>query len=364
MEPITITEKKNLQYDISITSDFESLPGLVSELCPNTVNILILTDSNVGKIYLKDIKALLKGYKVTTHTIPAGEASKSKDNAFEILDILYEKGFARSDLLISLGGGVVSDLGGFVASLYMRGINHIICATTLLAMADASVGGKTAVDFHDKKNLIGAFYSPRHILMNINTLNTLPDRLYFAGFAEIMKAGLLYDEKFYMWLIENLYEICEKKTETVEYMLSRAIEIKQAIVEKDPYEQKGDRMLLNLGHTIGHGIESVMGDEYIHGECVSLGCVAAAYISYKMGNITSDECYEIRDMFVPFNLPISISTDKTEDIFNALKFDKKNTSGKLRMVLLKKIGKAFVCDDVDKELVREAIEELNFKEED
>ena len=364
MEPITVTEKKNLQYDISITNDFNNLPDIVASLCDKTVNILILTDSNVGKLYLKEVRSLLKGYKVTAHTIPAGESSKSKENAFEILDILYEKGFARTDLLISLGGGVVSDLGGFAASLYMRGLNHIICATTLLSMADASVGGKTAVDFHDKKNLIGAFYSPRHILMNISVLNTLPDRLYFAGFAEIMKAGLLCDDKYYMWLVENLYEICEKKTETVEYMLKRAIEIKQAIVEKDPYEQKGDRMLLNLGHTIGHGIESVMGDEYIHGECVSLGCVAAAYISYKLDYISSDEYYEIRDMFVPFNLPISISTDKTDDIFKALKFDKKNTSGKLRMVLLKKIGKAFVYEDVDKDLVREAINELNFKEED
>jgi 3-dehydroquinate synthase len=364
MEPITVTEKKNNQYEIVIKRDFDDLFRYVKTLAPDAKNILLLTDSTVNDLYADTVTSGLKEYNLVKYVIPAGEESKSKDNAFKILDTMYENGFMRFDLFISLGGGVVSDLGGFCASLYMRGIAHIVCPTTLLSMADASIGGKTAVDFHDKKNLIGAFYNPVLIYDNIKVLETLPDRLFFAGFAEIMKAGLLADEKYYMWLIDNMYEICGKEPDTIEYMLETAIGIKKTIVEKDPYEKSGLRMLLNLGHTIGHGIESVMGDEYIHGECVALGCVAAAFISFKLDYIKSEEYYEIRDMFVPFNLPISISTDKTDKILNAVKFDKKNTAGTIRMVLLKKIGKAFVYDNVDKDLVKEAIEELNFKDED
>ena len=364
MEPITVTEKKNNQYEIVIKRDFDDLPDYVKTLAPDAKNILLLTDSTVNDLYADTVFDRLKGYNVVKFVVPAGEESKSKDNAFKILDTMYENGFMRFDLFISLGGGVVSDLGGFCASLYMRGIAHIVCPTTLLSMADASIGGKTAVDFHDKKNLIGAFYNPVLIYDNIKVLETLPDRLFFAGFAEIMKAGLLADEKYYMWLIDNMYEICGKENDAIEYMLETAIGIKKTVVEKDPYEKSGLRMLLNLGHTIGHGIESVLSDEYIHGECVALGCVAAAFISYKLDYIKSEEYYEIRDMFVPFNLPISISTDKTDAILNAVKFDKKNTSGTIRMVLLKKIGKAFVYDDVNKDLVKEAIGELNFKDED
>lgn len=364
MEPLTVTEKKNNQYEIVIKRDFSDLSDYVKALAPEAKNILLLTDSTVNDLYADKVSSKLKNYNLVKFVVPAGEESKSKDNAFKILDTMYENKFMRFDLFISLGGGVVSDLGGFCASLYMRGIAHIICPTTLLSMADASIGGKTAVDFHDKKNLIGAFYNPVLIYDNISVLETLPDRLFFAGFAEIMKAGLLADEKYYMWLVDNMYEICGKEPEAIEYMLITAIGIKKTIVEKDPYEKTGLRMLLNLGHTIGHGIESVMGDEYIHGECVALGCVAAAFISYKLDYIKSEEYYEIRDMFVPFNLPISISTDKAKAILNAVKFDKKNTAGTIRMILLKKIGKAFVYENVDKKLVEEAIEELNFTEED
>lgn len=364
MEPITVTEKKNNKYEIVIKREFDDLFEYVKTLAPDAKNILLLTDSTVNDLYADTVASGLKEYNLVKYVVPAGEESKSKDNAFKILDTMYENGFMRFDLFISLGGGVVSDLGGFCASLYMRGIAHIVCPTTLLSMADASIGGKTAVDFHDKKNLIGAFYNPVLIYDNIKVLESLPDRLFFAGFAEIMKAGLLADEKYYMWLMDNMYEICGKEPEAIEYMLETAIGIKKTIVEKDPYEKSGLRMLLNLGHTIGHGIESVMGDEYIHGECVALGCVAAAFISYKLDYIKSEEYYEIRDMFVPFNLPISISSDKTDKILNAVKFDKKNTAGTIRMVLLKKIGKAFVYDNVDKNLVKEAIEELNFKDED
>lgn len=362
MEPIFIIEKKQLQYEIVIESDFSSLKDKALSACPQASKILLVTDKNVNKLYAKSVSDLFD-LEVFTHIIPAGEKSKSKNEAEKIIQKLYNNKFTRDDIVMSLGGGVVSDLAGFCASVYGRGINHIIIPTTLLAMADASIGGKTAIDYMDKKNLIGAFHNPVLIYDNTETLNTLPSREYFAGFAEIMKAGLLYNDKFYIWLIENMYEICEKENNTLSEMLKKAIEIKKVFVEKDPYEKTGERKLLNLGHTIGHGIESVLGDEYIHGECVSLGCVAAAYISYKLNYISSDDYYEIRDMFVPFYLPISIETDKIDDILEAVTYDKKNTGESINMILLKKIGKAFLCENVSKELIKEAITELNFKEE-
>ncbi|MBO7600969.1 MAG: 3-dehydroquinate synthase [Lachnospiraceae bacterium] len=359
---ITITEENTKTYDIVFDTDYTPLPDMVKELAPKADKILIVSDSNVAKIYLDEVKALFD-LKVYTFVFNAGEANKNEETLKEIINALYEAKFSRSDVILSLGGGVVSDMTGFAASIYMRGIKHVICPTTLLSMADASVGAKTAIDYNGKKNLIGAFYNPSLIYMNLSTLKSLPSREYYAGFAEIMKAGLIKDDKYYMWLIDNMYEICEKDPETVAKMLYTAINIKKAVVEKDLYETTGERMLLNLGHTIGHGIESVLNDEYIHGECVSLGCVAAAYISSKLNYIDSDVYYEIRDMFVPFYLPISIETDKIDEIINAVYYDKKNALGKIRMVLLNRIGDAFVYDDVSEELVREALDELNFKEE-
>lgn len=363
MEPITVTEKKTKQYDITFETSFDNLNAIVEELCPKATKCVIISDTNVSKIYLDEVKSKIS-LPSSSFIFEAGEESKNMDTLQNILDFFYSEKLSRKDVVISLGGGVVSDMTGFASSMYLRGVNHIICPTSLLSMADASVGGKTAIDYKGKKNLIGAFNNPNHIYMNVETLKSLPDRQYFAGFAEIMKAGLIQDQKFYTWLIEMMYEICEKDNETVSTMLKRSIEIKKSIVEKDPYEETGLRMLLNLGHTIGHGIEGVLSDQYIHGECVSLGCVAAAYISYKMELISSDVYYEIRDMFVPFYLPISIETDKVDEIYNALTYDKKNSEGKIVMVLLNRIGKAFVSREVPNELIKEAIEELNFKEED
>lgn len=363
MEPIKVTEKKIKQYDIVFYTSFDKLNDHIKEVCPKATKCVIISDTNVSKIYLDELKSKIS-LPSAEYIFEAGEERKNMDTLQEILDFLYTQKLSRKDVVISLGGGVVSDMAGFASCIYMRGVNHVICPTSLLSMADASVGGKTAIDYKSKKNLIGAFNNPNLIYMNVSTLKSLPDRQYFAGFAEIMKAGLIQDQKFYTWLIEKMYEICEKDNDTLIQMLQTSINIKKSIVEKDPYEETGLRMLLNLGHTIGHGIESVLSDQYIHGECVALGCVAAAYISYKMDLISSDVYYEIRDMFVPFYLPISIETDRVQDIYNALTYDKKNSEGKIVMVLLNRIGKAFVSYEVPSELILEAINELNFKDED
>lgn len=361
---ITVNSKKTSQYNIISDSSFAGLKDNISELFPSSGKVCIVSDTNVAPLYLEEIKkAIPEGIEVFSFVIEAGEESKKLETVESILKYLIDNSFLRKDFLIALGGGVTGDITGFVASLYMRGIPFVMVPTSLLSMADSSIGGKTAVDFGGVKNIVGAFNMPSLIYINFEVLNTLPDREYFAGFAEIMKAGLLYDANYYMWLIDKMYEICDKDTDVVSEMLEKAIGIKKAIVEKDPFEN-GDRALLNLGHTIGHAIEITSDGEYIHGECVALGCVAAAYISWKMNMISMEDYYEVRDMFVPFNLPISIVRNDLQPILDALRKDKKNTTGSVNMVLLKKIGKAVLVKNISDELIVAALDELNFKDED
>lgn len=219
------------------------------------------------------------------------------------------------------------------------------------------------MDFDSYKNMVGAFKMPILVYMNLSTLTTLDERQYFSGFAEIMKHGLIKDSMFYEWLIENMYEICERDIKVLEEMLIRSCNVKKMVVEKDPTEQ-GDRALLNFGHTIGHAIEKAKNFELYHGECVALGAVAAAYISWKKELLSMDEYYEIRDMFVPFYLPISVDNIDPQEILKYTKSDKKMDSGRIKFVLLKKIGKAVIDQTVTDEEILAAINEINFSEED
>lgn len=363
MISLNVTSKKNDAYEIVITNNFSGLKERLETLFPDSAKVCIVTDSNVGPLYYDEIVSLLPDYLTAYRfDIAAGEASKCFDNALKMVDFLFNNSFNRKDFCIALGGGVTGDLTGFAASIYKRGIDFVQIPTSLLAMTDSSIGGKTAVDYNGVKNIVGAFNMPKLVYAALDCLNTLPEREFYAGFAEIMKAGLGFDAKFYEWILSNIYEICEKDTETLEYMLSTAVNIKKMVVEKDPFEN-GDRALLNLGHTIGHAIETVYQGELIHGECVALGCVAAAYISWKKDMIPMDDYYEIRDMFVPFNLPISIVTDKEQEILKVLKQDKKNTANSVNMILFKKIGKAIMVKGIEDELILQAIDEINYKEE-
>lgn len=364
MVSINVKATKKDIYDIVITQDFSLLREKIEEVCPDASKVCIVTDSNVGPLYFDTIESLLSDrYNVIKFEITAGEASKCMDNVLKLQELFFKENFSRKDFAIALGGGVTGDLTGFAASIYKRGIPFIQVPTSLLAMTDSSIGGKTAVDYNGVKNIVGAFHMPSLVYASLEVLNTLPEREYYSGFAEIMKMALGFDAKFYEWLLSNIYEICDKDSSTLEYMLDTAVNIKRMVVEKDPFEN-GDRALLNLGHTIGHAIETDFKGEYLHGECVALGCVAAAYISWKMDMIPMEDYYEIRDMFVPFNLPISIVKDNMSNILEILKADKKNIGKSINMVLFKKIGKAVLVNDISRSLIEEALSELNFKEED
>lgn len=350
-------------YCIAIESSFDALPSFLEPFACSDRKVCIITDSRVGALYSDEIKEILSPVfqSVSCYSFENGEPQKTLDTVREIYRFLIEQRFTRKDMLIALGGGVVGDITGFTAATYLRGIDFIQIPTTLLAQADSSIGGKTGVDFDGFKNMVGAFYMPRLVFMNLKTLKTLDDRQYFSGFAEVMKSALIKKGAFYEWLIDHMYEICDRDMDVLEEMVYNSCLIKKLVVEKDPTEQ-GERALLNFGHTIGHAIEKYKKFTLTHGECVALGCVAAAYISWKKNWLSMEEYYEIRDMFVPFNLPISADDLDVEEIIRLTKSDKKAEGNTTKFILLKKVGKAFIDLSVTDDEIRDAVKEINFRE--
>lgn len=360
-----ISGEKKPSYDIVFTRSFEELWDELADLGCADRRICIVTDSRVDELYGDEVLGILQGkcLKAVKYAFPNGEENKTLDTVRDIYRFLIEEGIDRKDMLLALGGGVVGDVTGYAAATYLRGIDFVQVPTTLLAQADSSIGGKTGVDFDGYKNMVGAFNMPKLVYMNLSVLQTLEDRQFFSGFGEVMKHGLIKDALFYEWLIENMYEICERDMDTLLEMLIRSCTVKKSVVEKDPTEQ-GDRALLNFGHTIGHAIEKAKHFELYHGECVALGAVAAAYISWKRELLSMEEYYEVRDMFVPFNLPISVDNIDLQEVLHLIKSDKKMEAGKIKFVLLKKIGKAVLDKSVTDEEIFAALNEINFSEED
>jgi len=356
---VSVKTDSNKPYNIYIDNSFDELPEKIKELYPEKVKACIVTDSNVSPLYLDTIKKKLSDVFSEIHqfVFEAGEESKNLDTISEAYAGLTEFHFNRKDVLLALGGGVTGDMTGFIAATYMRGIDFIQIPTTLLSQVDSSIGGKTGVDYKQYKNMIGAFKMPRLVFINTATLSTLPDIQFASGMAEVLKAGLLRDGSFYEWTINNFVEINDKDPEILTNMIRRSVDIKRIIVEKDPLEH-GDRALLNLGHTAGHAIEKYMDFKMSHGECVALGTIVAAYISYKREMISTEDFYEIRDMFVPFNLPISLDEIDADEIVRLTKSDKKAENGFVKFILLKKIGKAVIVKDVTDDEIKEAVNEL------
>ncbi|MBR4574705.1 MAG: 3-dehydroquinate synthase [Lachnospiraceae bacterium] len=358
-EGLEITYKDSGSYRVVISDDYSSLSGEVLGLFPNLKRIFVITDSNVEPLYLSEVMHELENCceKISSYVFTAGEASKNLETVNTIYDKLLAADINKRDLIVALGGGVCGDMAAFAASTYMRGTRFINLPTTLLSMADSSVGGKCGVDYLSYKNLVGSIYMPSLVYMAVSALKTLPDREYSSGMAEILKAALIKDAAFYEWLIGDFTSVMDKDKETVSYMLNKAVSIKQFYVTKDPYEEN-ERMILNFGHTIGHALEKYFDFKYSHGECVSLGMAAASFISYKRSILTAEEYYEIRDMLVPFGLPISIDGCDIKKVMANISHDKKNTDTGLRFILLKKAGKAVIVNDVTEDEIKDAINEL------
>lgn len=357
---ITVKTEGNAPYDILFRESFAELPEALELLGCRGHRICIVTDSNVAPLYLEEVKALAQTVctQVESYVFEAGEQNKTLATVQSVYEKLIQSGFDRKDYLLALGGGVTGDMTGYAAATFLRGIRFIQVPTTLLAQIDSSIGGKTGVDFDQYKNMVGAFHQPALVYMNISVLRALPGEQFANGMAELLKHGMILDADFYEWTIEHMGEIEERNPEILSAMVARSCQIKQYVVEKDPTE-KGDRALLNFGHTIGHAIEKLKNFEMLHGECVALGCVAAAYISWQRGLIEEDEFYELRDMNVGFGLPISFDGLDSEAVVEATKKDKKMDAGKIRFILLKKLGRAYIDMTVTDQEMLDAVNFLN-----
>ncbi len=361
---MSVSKDKKICYPIVFEDNFDRLSDVWKEYELSTGKVCIVTDSNVEPLYAQAVKNELEKVcaSCVVFSFPAGEESKNLDTVRDLYEFLIQQHMDRKDTLVALGGGVVGDLTGFAAATYLRGVSFVQIPTTLLSQVDSSVGGKTGVDFSQYKNMVGAFYMPKLVYMNLNTLLSLPERQFYAGMGEVLKSALIKDGTFYGWIINNLYEVYEKDPEVLRLMVYNCCNIKRQVVEKDP-EEKGERALLNFGHTIGHAIEKAKGFELLHGECVALGMVAASFIAYKRQLLSFDEYYEIRDMFVPFNLPITIEDIDPQEIVRLTKSDKKMESGSLKFILLKKIGKAYIDTTVTEEELLMGINEIYVSDE-
>ena len=341
-------------YHIYLEPDFAKLPEAVEPLNIKERKLCIVADSTTAELYGAELKEILKETctYVSMFVFPAGEVNKTLNTVRDLYEHLILEKFDRKDLLVALGGGVVGDLTGFAAATYLRGIGFIQIPTTLLSQVDSSIGGKTGVDFDAYKNMVGAFHMPRLVYMNLNVLKTLPDRQFACGMGEIIKHGLIQDSDYLEKLSTYQREICEKNYAALLWMVAGSCKIKRHVVEEDPTEQ-GIRAWLNFGHTIGHSVEKLKDFTLCHGECVAIGCAAAAWMSWKRGLISEKEKEAAEQLLLDYQLPVSVKGLKPEDIVKTTKLDKKMDAGKVKFVLLKKIGEAFVTRDVeDEELLR------------
>lgn len=339
-------------YDIVIEKDFSKLAESFNKLNVTGRKLAVITDSNVGPLYSKQVEDELKktGNDVFVYEFKAGEENKNLDTVCDVYEFLIKNRFDRKDMLVALGGGVVGDLTGFAAASYLRGVDFIQIPTSLLAQVDSSIGGKTGVDFRSYKNMVGAFHQPKLVYMNTSTLKSLSDRLFNSGFGEILKHGLIKDYSYFTWLKDNVDRINARQDDALCEMISVSCNIKRRVVELDPTE-KGDRALLNFGHTLGHAIEKLMDFSLYHGECVVLGMIAALKICVSKGTITDAQFIDIIEVFKSYNFPLSVSGITIDRVIEVSKNDKKMDGGKIKFILLSEMGNAYIDRDVtDKDM--------------
>ena len=356
---ITVHNQGNPIYDIVFQRDFSEIAEELRTMGLEQRKICVVTDSTVASYYLEEVQSAVSGCAAacTSFVFPAGEENKNLDVVRKLYEHLILHHFERKDLLIALGGGVTGDLAGFAAATYLRGIDFIQVPTTLLSQVDSSIGGKTGVDFDSYKNMVGAFYMPRLVYINLSALKTLTERQYLEGMGEIVKHGLIKDRDYFFWLKEHMAEIRSRDLEVCRQMIRRSCEIKRDVVEQDPREQ-GERALLNFGHTLGHAVEKEQGFALLHGECVALGAIAAAYISMKRGGISRTDYEEIIGVTGAAGLPVSLSGADTERILEAVRHDKKMEAGVIKFILLRQIGEACISRDDSQEEMAGALGEI------
>lgn len=318
--------------------------------------VIVITNATIAPLYLDHILNNLRDFKVETLILPDGEQFKTLDYVSQIFDKLLSCKFSRNATLIALGGGVIGDMGGFSAACYQRGIAFLQIPTTLLAQVDSSVGGKTGVNHPLGKNMIGAFYQPQCVIADADVLNTLDDRQLSAGLAEVIKYGLIRDIKFFEWLEQNIELLLARDKEALAFAIERSCLNKAEIVAEDETET-GIRATLNLGHTFGHAIETGAGyGIYLHGEAVAIGTCQAADLSRRKGWLTDADVERIIALFKKANLPVTPPEQLDSDRFiDLMAVDKKNIDGKIRLILLTKIGVATLPVGIDTLLLEQTL---------
>lgn len=355
-------------YEIEIGYDLKNklVDDIQRGLAGNIRKFAVITDSNVSELYARPIceRLLREGYEVDMFVFPAGEKSKTRETKARIEDAMLEKGYRRDCCIIAVGGGVVTDISGFIAGTYGRGVPFINYATTLLAAADASVGGKTAVDTPLATNLIGLFNQPEKVYIDIEAWTTLPEREVRSGMAETIKHACMASEDMFEFLEENMDDIMSFSQFACEYIAENNCQIKYKVVMQDERES-GLREILNLGHTVGRAVETVSDYELLHGEAVAIGLVAQALLSESLGYMTKEQVKRVIALLEKAGLPTSIPSYVNRDVLvQKLYTDKKVRSGKLRFVLQKGIGDVVefapgvYAKTIEEDIVREIIDKM------
>lgn len=346
----TITVEASTKYQVLVGEDLIENAGFHIAQVIKKGKAAIISDSNVFPLYGKQVAHSLQrsGFEVYSYVFPAGEESKNGNNYLQILNFLAENTFTRSDTLIALGGGVVGDITGFAAATYLRGVSYIQIPTTLLAMVDSSVGGKTAIDLPAGKNLAGAFYQPKLVLCDLNGLRSLPESVFCDGCAEVIKYGVLYDADLFTHLMDKGLAFDRLS------VISRCVELKRNVVAEDEFD-RGARQKLNLGHTFGHGIEARSNFTVSHGQAVSVGMVIAAKGGWKAGICNESVYKELDAILKKFHLPTTTAYSAHQLFISSLS-DKKRSGGSVNLIVPKKIGECMIYP-TDIEKVESFIEE-------
>ena len=347
---------KSASYPIYINDSFEGLSEAFEKAGLFGRKALIICDSNTERLYLDILKEILgDNFLSVCHTsFPAGEKSKTLETIYDFYKVMTENRLDRKSVVIALGGGVVGDMAGFAAATYMRGIKYVQIPTTLLSQVDSSVGGKTGVDFMGGKNLIGAFYQPEFVFMNTKTLYTLPEREFSAGMAEVIKYGYIIDRGYLDMLFRNKTEIKELRTSAISDVLYGACKAKAYVVSEDEKET-GLREILNFGHTFGHAVESLLGFRLLHGECVSIGMMAALALCRERGSVSDEDYKAAEGLMRFFGLPVDVRGLGAEEIHSRMYMDKKTKNNIITLVLLKGIGEAYSDSSVGSDEIDRAI---------
>ena len=342
-------ELADKSYPIYIGSDLLSSKSLFSDHIQRK-QVMVVTNTTIAPLYLEKLKDALSDFNVESVILPDGEEFKTLETLNKVFDALLKAKFDRSSTLVALGGGVVGDITGYAAASYQRGVNFIQVPTSLLSQVDSSVGGKTGVNHELGKNMIGAFYQPKAVIIDVDTLDTLSDQEYSAGMAEVIKYGLLGNADFLSMLETNIEPIMARSKDLIIEVIFNSCKDKASIVALDEFE-RGKRALLNLGHTFGHGIENAFGyGNYLHGEAVSIGMVMATKLSMDEGHLSNEDAIRVENILSKANLPIAIKKSiDSETLIEAMSLDKKSIDGKIRLVLLKALGDSYLTYTYSKE---------------